>query len=173
MKLAITGHTSGLGHALYERFSPAIGFSRSNGYNIAAPDDRARIVSAAADCDVFINNAYAGIAQVDLLYEIYAAWRDTDRLIVNISSNSGDGIKTRPHIYAVHKTALDKASQQLSYQKSSVRICNLRFGWLDTPRVSAVNEAKISLVDAGDMIDTIIKQSTSGMITDLTMLPKT
>lgn len=171
--IAVTGHTSGLGRALFERHNPAVGFSRGTGFDISNPSDRARIIQGSSLCDVFVNNAYDGIAQVDLLYELYAAWRDTDRLIINISSNSGDGIKNKPHAYAVHKAALDKASQQLSYQKSPVRICNLRFGWLDTPRVSQVSEPKISLSNACDVVDMVIRATATGMFTELTVLPKT
>jgi hypothetical protein len=170
--IAITGHTSGLGKALIEKYDRAIGFSRSNGFDISDPVARAQIINAAAGCNVFVNNAYSGIAQVDLLYELYAAWRDTDRLIINISSNSGDGIKNKPHAYAVHKAALDKASQQLSYQNNSLKICNLRFGWLDTPRVLQVTDAKISLADACDVINMVIQSTATGMFTELTVLPK-
>ena len=170
--IAVTGHTSGLGRALFERFSPALGFSRSNGFDIADPSARARIIGAAAQCDVFINNAYSDTAQVDMLYELYASWADSHKLIINISSNSADGIKSRPHPYASHKAALDKASQQLSYQKSGLRVCNLRFGWLDTPRKAEVTESKISMTDACDVIDHVMRSSATMMYTELTILPK-
>ena len=170
--IAITGHTSGLGKALFERFQPALGFSRSNGFDISDPSSRAGIIAATTGCHVFINNAYASIAQVELLYELHAAWADSHRLIINISSNSGDGIKTRPHPYAVHKTALDKASQQLGYQQSKLRICNLRFGWLDTPRVASVTEDKISMADACDIVQMVMQGSASASVTELTVLPK-
>ena len=170
--IGITGHTSGLGKAISDRFGPALGFSRSTGYDIGRATDRARIVAEAAPCDVFVNNAHCGIAQVELLYELYAAWFDSDRLIINISSNSSDGIKNRPHPYAVQKAALDKASQQLSYQRSRLRICNLRFGWLDTPRVATVTDAKISMADACDVVQMVIAGSASGMLTEITVLPK-
>jgi NAD(P)-dependent dehydrogenase (short-subunit alcohol dehydrogenase family) len=34
MKVAITGHTSGIGKALSDVFSDVIGFSRRNGYDL-------------------------------------------------------------------------------------------------------------------------------------------
>jgi hypothetical protein len=170
--IGITGHTSGLGKALFDRHSTSLGFSRSNGYDITNPSDRAKIIDQCSNCDVFINNAYSGTSQVDLLYELYAAWCNTFRLIINISSNTGDGIKTWPHPYAAHKIALDKASQQLSYQKSQVRICNLRFGWLDTARVSYVTEPKISMTDACAVVDMVMRSTDTAMFTELTVLPK-
>jgi nucleoside-diphosphate-sugar epimerase len=46
MKIAITGHTQGLGQAFFNHFQShtVIGFSRSNGYNIASPADRNKIL---------------------------------------------------------------------------------------------------------------------------------
>ena len=55
-KVAITGHTSGLGAALFERFSVSddvVGLSRSNGFDIR---DINGICERVKDCDVFINN---------------------------------------------------------------------------------------------------------------------
>lgn len=171
-RLAVTGHTSGLGQAIYQLYPSSVGFSRSNGYDISNADDRARIINQSSQCDVFVNNAYAGNAQIDLLYELFANWHDSDRFIINISSNSGDGIKPDPNRYAVYKSALDKASQQLTYRKSRCKICNLRFGWLDTPRVAHVTDAKISMADACDVVQMVLSGSASGMITEMTVLPK-
>ena len=140
--------------------------------DITDQTSRTRIIGEVSDCNEFINNAYADIAQILLLYELYDSWREQDKLILNISSNSSDAIKIKPHIYSVYKTALDKASQQLSYEKSKCQVCNLRFGWIDTPRVQHVDSPKITTDDACDIIDMVIKSSASGMITELTILPK-
>lgn len=61
MKVVITGHTSGIGRALYQHFQikegvEVIGLSRSNGYDIDKDFDK--VVEAAKGCDIFINNAY-------------------------------------------------------------------------------------------------------------------
>ena len=49
MKYAITGHTSGIGKALYENYLPnAIGFSRSNGFNIST--DIRKIIHESKNC---------------------------------------------------------------------------------------------------------------------------
>jgi hypothetical protein len=68
MKVAITGHTKGLGKAIYdyfiERGDTVYGMSRSNGYNIDNPE---MIAAIAKDCDLFINNAYSGLSQSTLL----------------------------------------------------------------------------------------------------------
>lgn len=79
MKVAITGHTYGIGKALETKFSvegwQTVGFSRSNGYDISKAEDRNRIVEQSQDCDFFINNAYSTYAQCDLLFELWQAWQ--------------------------------------------------------------------------------------------------
>ena len=58
MKIAITGHTQGIGKRAYDRLCPdIIGFSRSNGYDITNSGDQKRIIEESKDCDIFINNA--------------------------------------------------------------------------------------------------------------------
>jgi short-subunit dehydrogenase len=87
MKTAITGHTSGIGQRLYDRLSPnAIGFSRGTGYDIDNKEDRRRIIRESKDCDVFINSAGSNFAQTYLLIELFNAWKDTNKTIINIGS---------------------------------------------------------------------------------------
>jgi hypothetical protein len=72
MKIAITGHTGGLGLAFFNYFSQShqvIGFSRSTGYTL--PDDLDKIVTVAKTCDLFFNNAHVNIVQASLIKELY------------------------------------------------------------------------------------------------------
>ena len=58
MKIAITGHTTGIGKAIHDWFlgdADILGFSKSNGYDITNKDDRIKIINESMDCDVFIN----------------------------------------------------------------------------------------------------------------------
>lgn len=146
MKFALTGHTQGLGRALANAIELSghsyIGFSRSNGFDLQKPSTIARILEQAQDSDVFINNAFHEWAQIDLLYALFESWQDKNRVIVNISSNSGDGTKNYIHKYAVIKYALDKASAQLNnIQDAKCRVLNFRPGWIATERII---EKKIS-----------------------------
>lgn len=90
MRIAITGHTSGLGKALLAlsriRGHEVIGFSRSNGYDIADDGTQTRIVLEASGADIFINNAHHGFSQCDLFTRLYREWRDSPKLIINIGS---------------------------------------------------------------------------------------
>ena len=95
MKIAITGHTQGLGQAFFKYFQlhTVIGFSRSNGYNIANPADRNKILDEIKDFDIFINNAYNNYddSQLQLLMDVYNIWKGTDKIIINISSRYTNG----------------------------------------------------------------------------------
>jgi NAD(P)-dependent dehydrogenase (short-subunit alcohol dehydrogenase family) len=88
MKIAITGHTQGIGLALATVFQQydheVVGFSRSNGFDINDPQSRATILSQ--DVDIFINNAYHPTGQTALLKELIDRWGNTDTLIINMSS---------------------------------------------------------------------------------------
>ena len=68
MKCVITGHTSGIGKALQEYFLKdnweVVGMSRSNGYDIQYSLDR--IITDSKGCDLFINCASSGIAQLEI-----------------------------------------------------------------------------------------------------------
>jgi hypothetical protein len=130
MKFYITGIKRGLGKYLH---------------------DRLNVVDNFEECDVFINCKHEGFDQVDLLYEAYD-WGVSR--VINISSNSGDGIKKWNHQYAIEKAALDKANEQLFYL--GMNTTSLRLGYMDTERVAEVTENKMSLKSVLDTIEWIL-----------------
>ena len=174
MKYAITGHTQGIGKSLFDRLIPnCIGFSKSTGYDITLKENREIIISKSLDCDVFINNAYSGICQVDLLYELYGHWKNLDKIIVNIGSETTCGIKRHPHLYTAHKVALDKSSEQLSHLNNNCRVINIRFGWVGTQRVLE-NYKPSSYIEVDDAAKYIIEQThwaTKYRVTDCLIRP--
>jgi len=132
-KFYITGIRRGLGKALSTRKS----------WNT---------VDSLEKCDVFINCKHQDFEQVDLLYKA----AELNKRIINIGSNSSDGIKHFRHRYAVQKSALDKANEQLFYQGVNTAI--IRFGYFDSPRVEHVNEPKMSIEYCISVIDWILDQ---------------
>jgi len=73
MKVVITGHTHGIGKALYKHFQTfggweVVGLSRSNGYDIDQDFDK--VVEAATGCFLFINNAYRDQQQTKLVHAL-------------------------------------------------------------------------------------------------------
>ncbi len=91
MKVAITGHTSGIGLSLAKVFQEngheIIGFSRKTGFDIAVASTRAMIISQLSDCDIFINNAWDQDGQYGMLTELLNVWQG--KSVINISSNIG------------------------------------------------------------------------------------
>ena len=75
MKIAITGGTSGIGQAMgneYEhRGHEVLRLSRRTGHNIRSIPKIADVIDP---CDVFVNNAQAGFAQTELLFEMSQRW---------------------------------------------------------------------------------------------------
>ena len=71
MKIAITGGTSGIGQALSNQYEhrghEVLRLSRRTGHNIRVIP---KLADAIEPCDVFVNNAQAGYAQTELLFEM-------------------------------------------------------------------------------------------------------
>ena len=151
LKIAITGHTSGIGKALFEGLEGSpMGFSRQNGHDINLAENRQKIIEAAKDCDVFINSAKGeGLAQTHLLMELFEVWRGLDKHIINIGSRAAvfSEHRYRPHMYSVEKQALHSAVRQLQNCDRQCQISNLALGMVDTPANEHAEEKD-------DMMDT-------------------
>ena len=136
MKVAVTGHTGGLGLAIFNYFKQqgcdVVGFSRSNGYNIALPNIREQIVNELANVDLFVNNAYVNYdrSQFFLLARVFDSWKGLDRTIVNISTR----YTNEQNSYCTTKNEQDLFCQDKMYQLP--RILNLKPGMIDTQRVA-------------------------------------
>lgn len=91
LKIALTGHSSGFGPylktALEDLGHDVVGFSRSNGFDLSTGAGRDLAFALAHDCDVFINNSYAGGCQATILSEWLLHFYDYPKKIINISSN--------------------------------------------------------------------------------------
>ena len=90
MLIGITGHTRGIGRSLSDTFKKnnhhITGFSQSIGFNIGNSESRKKILEQANNFDIFINNAYHPTGQIEILKEILDLWKDTNKIIINISS---------------------------------------------------------------------------------------
>ena len=157
MKIAITGHTQGLGQAFFNHFllHDVIGFSRSNGYNIADPTARVKILNEINEFDIFINNAYNNFddSQLQLLIDVYNLWQGTDKIIVNISSRYTTGPK---------KYCKDKEQQDLfckSKEFTLPYIINLKPGLIDTNRVKNIPGNRLTPKDVIGVLDFVLNSS--------------
>ena len=157
MNIAITGHTQGIGAALFGVFQKhghsVKGYSRSNGYDISTEFDK--IINDIQDCDVFVNNAYYPKYQTMLLEKIYRIWQGKNKTIINISSK-----QSRVDLEWAKEYIEDKRNQN-NFTNQTIcnafpRILNVQPGLVDT-EMSSIFKAPTSMSaqDVAELIYTL------------------
>ena len=157
MKIAITGHSAGIGQALatiyVKKGYEVVGLSRRNGYNIRSIPKVAGMIEP---CDVFINNAQVGFAQTELLWEMWRRWKGQDKVIVNVSTQMvlmQHASKTEWDEYLVQKKTLELAQETMTYRSELPMLILERPGAIATqpgqtvPPYKDVNEYAKEVVD--------------------------
>ena len=159
MKIAITGGTAGIGQSLsniYEsRGHEVLRLSRRNGHNIRSVPKIAKHIES---CDVFVNNAQAGFAQTELLFEMAKLWQGSGKQIIVISSMiTNSATCPLPGLdmseYYIQKVALELAVKELRERKLGIRFTIVRPGNIATspdktvPPALDVNEWAQRLID--------------------------
>lgn len=136
MKIAITGHTAGIGRALAEQYQQRgheiVGLSKREGHNIR---NISKIVQHIEPCDMFINNAQSGFAQTELLFEMARCWQGTRKHIMVISTMMTElPASQMPNMieYWCQKTALETAVSQLRAQQLGIKFTIVRPGDIAT-----------------------------------------
>ena len=133
MKIAITGHSAGIGQALADAYvgHDIIGLSRRNGFNIRSVP---KVADAIDPCDMFVSNAQAGYAQTELLFEMVKRWKGTNKEIVVISTMmTQHPVSHMEELaeYRVQKIALEEAVRQLR-STDGPKITLVRPGYIAT-----------------------------------------
>lgn len=138
MKIAITGHTAGIGKALAHQYSllghEIVGLSKREGNNIRVIP---RIADLIEPCDVFVNNAQSGFSQTELLFEMARRWQGTKKRIISISTMmTQDPVSVLPGIemseYRIQKVALEQAIAQLRHARLGIKFIIVRPGNIAT-----------------------------------------
>ena len=141
----LTGHTSGLGMAIFEHLLAhdweVEGCSRRNGFNISDPSDRKSIIEKSLNAKVFINNASEGYSQTDLLFELFNEWKKCGKSgrILNIGSRAAIDYKFRsdpPVLYDYQKVSLRALCETLSLQNQIAVSC-IHFAYIETERIKS------------------------------------
>lgn len=143
MKIAITGHTKGIGRAVADLFytDEVVGFSRSNGYDLSKGSTIDSIVDASVDCDVFVNNAYHGTAQVDLFEKLLAHWSgDSTKTIVNINSRTIYNSPNQRQYTTDKKMLKSSAVNAIKDAHRRCRVININPGYVKTDMTSGVHD---------------------------------
>jgi len=147
MKIAITGHTKGIGLAtatlLRKQGHEVIGFSKKNGWDLNDKETRKEFIEELDDgkFDCFINNAYPykfyqgieGFLQVELLNQVWLLWeKNPTKKIIVVGSHSSVTVKNYYHPYSIHKRALDDTCYQLRNTRPWPHIINIKPTYVDT-----------------------------------------
>jgi hypothetical protein len=159
MKIAITGHTRGIGKAIYkslEANNVVVGLSKSNGFDI---NDVDQIVDIAKDCDCFINNAYSDLQQEILLRRLCELWQGQDKMIITIGSGVVDYPRlekdrdSEPWDYRENKRTLLQTFRKLAYQgNDQPQLRMITPGAVDTDLIKHIDCVKL---DPGKVADAV------------------
>jgi len=174
MKIALTGHSKGIGAAVFKDLTAknheVFGYSRSNGWDIKNTD---RIADEIAVADCFINNAHSfqyGWAQTELLRKVWLLWKDSpSKTIITIGSYSTEFTQRQDQPYAIHKHALDQTVKQLRASATYPHMVNIRPSWVDVPRVAGYNYPKIDTQAIVDVINFILDNNASFRVYDISL----
>lgn len=162
MKIAITGHTKGIGLAtatlLRSKGHTVVGFSRATGWDLTDKATRKEFIETLDEdnYDCFINNAYPhkfyqsieGYLQVDLLNQAWLLWeKKEDKMIICISAATADTTKNYFYPYSIHKKALDDTCNQLRTTREWPHIINIKPTYVDTQVISHLTNVKKSTPD--------------------------
>ena len=177
MKVAITGHTRGIGKEIATYFksrgAEIIGFSKSENFDISTSDVREKIVELARDCDVFVNNAFTHLdhGQFQLLKLIRDAWIGQDKMIINLSSRAGDSVED--HTYPYLWYAKLKQEQDI-FCESAFRfpwILNLKPGAIDTDMTKDQEVQKMDVTSVSGILHFVLENKDRFRINSVTFTP--
>ena len=160
MKVAITGHTYGIGFAIAQwltaRGHEVIGFSRANGYDITDDAILDKIVEEVKDLDLFFNNATWEFQQTKLLFKLHASWENQQKTIVNIGAAYTQRWDFSHPITSFHtgKESLDNGSKYLWNKNKWPRVMLVKPPAVATHK--AARHAPVNnIVPVDDMADLI------------------
>lgn len=174
MKVAITGHTRGIGAEIYNYFSAqgheCVGFSRATGHDIVKSDSRQQIISGLADCDIFVNNACSRSddSQLYMLQEAYELWKDADKIIINVGSRAGDFVHQSDHPQIEYFKMKERQDKFCASKHNKVWLINLRPGTVDTPFTNKWPGNKMNVDSISKILDFALTNKDSFRIKTIT-----
>jgi|TARA_R110001592_G_scaffold19732_1_gene80536 hypothetical protein len=164
MKVAITGHTSGIGECIKDVLELTSGngqeelelkcYSRSNGWNLAESNGRALLQDILEfSPDIFFNNAWHPDVQNMLCEKLHKKWSDTNKVIVNTGSITAyvpHSVLDENNVYAQNKKALKDYCLLESFKypyENSCQLINFSWGFVETGLIGRNDVSKEALID--------------------------
>lgn len=157
-KIVITGHTSGIGKAIYDKFNEIscreiVGLSRSNGYDI--DNDFDKVIEAATGAEIFINNAYRDKQQLKLFH----ALKNKIDMMVVMGSVSRHYPELIPTDYVHDKQELAEACRLESIKPDGIPVLHLDLSFIEGTEINN-SDPTVFFSDFttsyNDIVDTII-----------------
>jgi len=157
-KIVITGHTKGIGKAIYDKFTEVscreiVGMSRSNGYDLEKDFDK--IVAEAEGAELFINNAYRDQQQLKL----FNALKNKVDMMVVMGSVSRHYPELIPTDYVHDKQALAEACRLESINPEGIPILHLDLSFIEGTEVNTDDPTAFTsdyTTPMNDVVETII-----------------
>lgn len=122
LKVAVTGHTSGLGKAFFDHYQSlghsVTGFSRQNGFDLRDWSTVQKLLDITENFDLLISNAKPDFFQTILLYELCRRNQRVSKIIsigsciVNVELPQS--VEIGINLYKTQKLSLQNAHQQLT-----------------------------------------------------------
>ena len=130
MKIAITGHTSGLGLSLYNHFKQksdciVMGISRATGFDLTTDADKVVEFVKTNNCDYFFNNAHVVDVQSKLLREL-----SEHTCVISSGSMAADAAQVKPEPYYLNKFDLEHTHRSIK-RNNKLPMLLLKMGYLE------------------------------------------
>ena len=159
MKIAITGHTSGLGLSIYNHFNQkpdcaVRGISRATGFDLTTDADEIVQLIKSNKFDYFFNNAHVDDVQSKLLREL-----SEHTCVISSGSMAADAAQVKPEPYYLNKFDLEH-THRLIKKNNKLPMLLLKMGYLE----NYADREPVSYDTIIDAIDFWIKNPRVSMI---------
>ncbi len=141
MKILITGKNKKLAGSIFNYFLD------SNKYRDVKLWNDVTIIPDFTKIDIFINCVHIDFCQTILLYEAYKSWKkNSQKLIINISSRAAKSNISKGYIYSAQKASLNHLADNLIFNsdaKFGIVTINLGLIEHDLPSISYKDICKL------------------------------
>jgi len=168
LKIAVTGHTGGLGKIIYDHFKSknchVLGISRSTGFDIVSDQDK--IVNAIDGFDIFFNVVHVENCQLDLLEKSINKVEKT--VVIGSAMHLFRSIATSP--YLEEKFKLSETCKNLNIDShTNTKILHLNISFLPNEDDDPERFVSDNVVEYNQLLSIIDFWIDNPCITDITL----